>query len=74
VNPVLAIDGMPVIPPEIKARIEAIAFLEAIREGDYAGAARAQERIQKHGYFIGRAPEKRPARKPPRQPREAFKS
>jgi hypothetical protein len=59
-----------IIPPEIRARIEAIAFLEAIREGDYAGAARAQERIQKHGYLIGRAPEKRPARKAPRKSRE----
>jgi hypothetical protein len=59
------------IPPEVHARIQALAFFDALFEGDYDRAARAQEAIQKYGYFVGRAPEKRPARKSPRrQPQE----
>ena len=57
------------IPIEIRARVEANAFFDAILEGDYARAARAQERIQRYGFRIGRTTEK-PPRKPRRQPRE----
>jgi hypothetical protein len=57
------------IPPEISARSEAGAFFDALFEGDYAKAARAQERIQQFGYYVGRAPEKKAPRKP-RTPRK----
>lgn len=57
------------VPPEIRARVEANAFFDALREGDYGRAAKAQERIQQFGYYVGRALEKRGPGKPSRASR-----
>jgi hypothetical protein len=42
------------IPIEVQARIEANAFFEALRAGDYASAAEAQERLRAIGWHISR--------------------
>jgi hypothetical protein len=44
------------IPTEIRARIEATAFFDALRAGDYAGAAQAQERLHALGWRLSREP------------------
>ena len=49
------------IPIEIRARVEANAFFIAIQEGDYAGAARAQEQLRLLGWDLTRAKKKRKA-------------
>jgi hypothetical protein len=42
------------IPPEIRAEVETRALFEAVRRGDYAQAARAQERLREMGWHINR--------------------
>jgi hypothetical protein len=49
------------VPIEVQARVEANAFFEALRAGDYAAAAEAQERLRAIGWHI--------SRKAPRQTR-----
>ena len=44
------------IPTEVRARIEATAFFDALRAGDYAGAAQAQERLHMLGWRLSREP------------------
>ena len=34
------------IPPEVRASVEANALFDALRRGDYAAAAKAQERLR----------------------------
>jgi hypothetical protein len=53
------------IPPEIHARVAANTLFDAVRRGDFATAARAQERLRGLGWHLTREPEK-PARKPSR--------
>ena len=55
------------IPVEVRARIEANALFEALRSGDYAGAAQAQERLRALGWHVSRepAPQGRAARQRP---------
>jgi len=48
--------GAEEIPVEIRARVEAGALFESVRVGDYAGAARAQERLRALGWRITREP------------------
>jgi hypothetical protein len=45
------------IPIEIRARVEANALFIAIQAGDYARAARAQERLRNLGWILARAPD-----------------
>ena len=42
------------IPPEIQAGVEANALFDALRRGDYATAARAQERLREMGWHLSR--------------------
>jgi hypothetical protein len=42
------------IPLEIRACVEATAFFEALRRGDYSAAAIAQKRLQEYGWHITR--------------------
>jgi hypothetical protein len=42
------------IPPEIQAGVEANALFDALRRGDYATAAHAQERLKEMGWHISR--------------------
>jgi hypothetical protein len=42
------------IPPEIQAGVEANALFDALRRGDYATAARAQERLREMGWRLSR--------------------
>jgi hypothetical protein len=56
------------IPTEVRARIEANALFDALREGDYASAARAQERLRALGWHVSRAPAPKRCG-PRRQPR-----
>jgi hypothetical protein len=44
------------IPVEIRARVEANALFDALRSGDYAGAALAQERLRALGWYVTREP------------------
>jgi hypothetical protein len=44
------------IPVEIRARVEANALFDALRTGDYASAAVAQERLRDLGWYVGREP------------------
>jgi hypothetical protein len=51
------------IPPEIRARVECNFFFLAIRDGDYAAAARAQERLRALGWTLGRHRPQSPRRR-----------
>jgi hypothetical protein len=42
------------IPLEIQAGVEANALFDALRRGDYATAARAQERLREMGWHLSR--------------------
>jgi hypothetical protein len=44
------------IPVEIRARVEANALFDALRSGDYASAAQAQERLRALGWIVRRDP------------------
>jgi hypothetical protein len=55
------------IPPEIQAGVEANALFDALRRGDYATAARAQERLREMGWYLGREAPRRPRRGSARQ-------
>jgi hypothetical protein len=44
------------IPVEIRARVEATALFDALQTGDYASAARAQERLRSLGWYLSREP------------------
>lgn len=50
------------IPPEIHARVAANTLFDAVRRGDYATAAKAQERLRGLGWHLTREPDN-PARK-----------
>jgi hypothetical protein len=54
------------IPVEIRATVETTAFFDALRRGDYAGAARAQERLRALGWDVARYPAPQPRRSRPR--------
>jgi hypothetical protein len=55
------------VPIEIRARVEANAFFDALNAGDYAGAAQAQANLRSLGWYVSREPlQKRP--RPRRQP------
>jgi hypothetical protein len=45
-----------VIPAEVRARVEANALFDALRTGDYTGAAQAQERLRLLGWYVSREP------------------
>jgi hypothetical protein len=47
------------IPVEIRARVEANALFDAVRWGDYASAAQAQERLRALGWHLSREPAER---------------
>jgi hypothetical protein len=51
------------IPVEIRARVEANALFDSLHAGDYAGAAQAQERLRALGWYVGREPIPRRARR-----------
>ena len=51
------------IPDEIRASVEANAMFDALRRGDFAAAARAQERLSEMGWYVSREPKPRPRRK-----------
>jgi hypothetical protein len=56
--------GMPEeIPVEIRASVEANALFDCIRRGDFAGAARAQQRLIELGWYISREPKPQRRRK-----------
>jgi hypothetical protein len=57
------VDAPEKIPPEIRARVEANALFDAVRAGDYAAAASAQQRLRELGWNVSREPAK-----PPRRP------
>jgi hypothetical protein len=61
------------IPPEIRASVEADALFGALRRGDYASAAKSQERLKGLGWHLSReAPRPKPARRTDRpRPPEA---
>jgi hypothetical protein len=40
------------IPAEIRARVEANAFFDALTDGDYASAAQAQDRLRSFGWHL----------------------
>jgi dihydrodipicolinate synthase/N-acetylneuraminate lyase len=42
------------IPPEVRAGVEANALFDAVRRGDYAAAAKAQERLKELGWTVTR--------------------
>jgi hypothetical protein len=44
------------VPVEIQARVEANLFFDALRAGDYAGAARAQDNLRALGWHVSREP------------------
>jgi hypothetical protein len=55
------------IPPEVRASVEANALFDALRRGDYAAAAKAQEPLRELGWTINREqpkPRKRKAVSP----------
>jgi hypothetical protein len=54
------------IPAEIRATVETNAFFDALRDGDYAAAARAQERLRALGWDISRHPSPQTRRSRPR--------
>ena len=63
------------IPPEIKAQAACGIFFVALREGDYASAARSQERLKELGWHLSReAPRPKPASARRRQPRQPSES
>jgi hypothetical protein len=47
------------IPVEIRARVEATALFDALREGDYASAAEAQEHLRSLGWYVSREPRRK---------------
>ena len=47
------------IPVEVRARVEATALFAALQTGDYASAARAQERLRSLGWHVTREPSPR---------------
>lgn len=52
------------IPPEIKAQAACGIFFDALREGDYASAAKSQERLRELGWHLSReSPCPRPSRR-----------
>ena len=50
------------IPPEIRAGVEANALFDAVRRGDFAAAATAQEKLRELGWNISRQQSKPPKR------------
>lgn len=55
------------IPVEIRARVEANALFDAVREGDYAAAAAIQGRLRAMGWYVGRVPSERGRERPARR-------
>jgi hypothetical protein len=51
------------IPPEIRAGVEANALFDAVRRGDFASAARAQENLKELGWYLSREQPKPQRRK-----------
>jgi hypothetical protein len=51
------------IPPEVKASVEANAFFDAVRRGDYDAAAVAQKRLRELGWYVTREQPKPAKRK-----------
>ena len=52
------------IQPEIRASVEANAFFLALKDGDYASAAKSQERLKELGWYLSReAPRPKPTRR-----------
>lgn len=47
-------DGTKSSPPEIRAEVEVNILFDALRRGDYAAAAKAQERLHELGWYITR--------------------
>jgi hypothetical protein len=47
------------IPPEARAQVECNALFEALRRGDYAAAAAAQEQLRKFGWILTRKTERK---------------
>ncbi len=57
-------DPVATIQPEIRASVGANAFFLALRDGDYASAAKSQERLKELGWHLSReAPRPKPARR-----------
>jgi hypothetical protein len=56
-------EAIETIPPEIRANVEANALFDALRRGDYAAAAKAQERLRELGWNVSRDQAKPPKRK-----------
>ena len=50
-------DETPHIPNEIRASVEANALFDAVRHGDFAGAAQAQARLRDLGWYLSRNPQ-----------------
>ena len=51
-------------PPEIKAQAACGIFFVALREGDYASAAKSQERLKELGWHLSReSPRPKPSRR-----------
>jgi hypothetical protein len=44
------------IPVEIRARVEANVLFDAVRAGDFARAAQAQESLRRLGWHVSREP------------------
>jgi hypothetical protein len=51
------------IPPEIRAGVEANALFDALRRGDFASAAQAEERLREMGWYLSREQPKTQRRK-----------
>jgi hypothetical protein len=69
---ILDVNNPDPIPAEVRARVECNALFDALQAGDYAAAARAQERLRALGWHVRRdsAP-RRPARRPVQKAGEA---
>ena len=50
------LDATEEIPVEIRANVEANCLFDALRSGDYASAAKAQERLRSLGWHLTREP------------------
>ena len=56
-------DNATEIPPEIRATVEANAFFDAVRSGDYQEAAASQERLREMGWHLSRVAPNRQAKR-----------
>jgi hypothetical protein len=48
------VETQELIAPETRARVEANALFEAVRQGDYQAAAVAQQRLKELGWHVSR--------------------